>query len=115
MALGTKGGIRELCDRREAQAFRPAWRFLGLRGNRRLLGDQESVGCDTQGAMMVETGPSSALIVAEPEFLLEFLVVPFDQPAQLGEIDEPFNRSVGGQVGKPEPCRLGFVIGAHGE
>ena len=47
---------------------------------------------------MVEAGLSSALIVAEAEFLLELQIVPLDQPAQLGQADQPVDRGVGGQV-----------------
>jgi hypothetical protein len=37
---------------------------------------------------MMEASPASAFVVTEPDFLLEFLVVPFNAPAQLGEVDE---------------------------
>src|SRR5215218_6564134 len=38
--------------------------------------------------MMVEAAPAAALVVPEPEFLLELLVVAFDAPPELGEFDQ---------------------------
>src|SRR3954467_12291319 len=38
--------------------------------------------------MMVEPAPAAALVVPEPEFLLELLVVAFDAPPELGEFDQ---------------------------
>jgi hypothetical protein len=40
--------------------------------------------------MMVEAAPAAALIVTEADLLLEFEVVAFDPPAQLGLIDHAF-------------------------
>jgi hypothetical protein len=37
---------------------------------------------------MVKAAPSAAFVVAEPHFLLEFEIVTFDAPAQLGQIDQ---------------------------
>ena len=74
-----------LCVR---QIARTAWRDEFLRGNRVPLGDQESVGCDTQRGMMVEAPPSSPFEMSQPNFLLEFLIVALDPPSQLGDIDE---------------------------
>lgn len=37
----------------------------------------------------METGPATALIVTEPDFLLEVLVITLDAPAHLGEVDQP--------------------------
>src|SRR4051794_39321655 len=60
--------------------------------------------------MMVETSPATALVVAEAQLLLEFLIVPLDPPAQLGEIDETFQGRVASQVGEPELGRR-LVLG----
>src|SRR5260221_3586105 len=93
-------------DRVRYVPFRPQWRILGvdnlgelkaarttrrnmlLRGNRLPLGDQESVGRDAQRGVVVEAAPSTALEVAEPDLLLEFLIVTFDTPPQLCEVDQ---------------------------
>ena len=81
--------------------------FGGRGGNRRLLGDQESVGGDTQDGMMVEPGPAATLVVTKPEFLLEFPIAALDQPAQFGEIDQALDRGLGGEVGEPV---LGWLV-----
>ena len=44
---------------------------------------------------MMKAAPTSSFIMAEAEFLLELLVVPFDPPAQLGEIDQFGEGNVG--------------------
>ena len=46
---------------------------------------------------MVEAAPASAFVMVKSEFLLEFLVVALDAPAQLCRLDEPRNGRVGGQ------------------
>lgn len=53
------------------------------------LGDQESAGCDAQRGVVVETAPAASLVMPEPNFLLEFLIVASDAPAQFGEADQP--------------------------
>jgi hypothetical protein len=46
---------------------------------------QEPIGRKTQGGVMMETAPASSFKVPEPQFLLEFLIVAFDDPAVLGQ------------------------------
>ena len=43
---------------------------------------------DAQGGVMMEAALASALIVPEPESLLELLIVALDPPAQLSELHE---------------------------
>ena len=50
--------------------------------------DQEAVGGDAERGVMMEATPTAPFVVAESEFLLEVLVVPFDPPAQFGAIDQ---------------------------
>ena len=57
-------------------------------GNRLPLGDQEAVGGDAQRGVMMEATPAAPFIVAEPDLLLEFLIVALDAPAQFGGIDQ---------------------------
>ena len=38
--------------------------------------------------MMMETRPSSPLVVPEPDFLLELLIIALNSPAQFCEIDK---------------------------
>src|SRR6266702_9007100 len=70
-------------------------------GNRLLFGDQESVRRNAQRGMMVEPAPSATLIVIEPDFLLELLVVAFDAPAHFSEIDQAVERRILRKVRKP--------------
>src|SRR3954447_10861077 len=56
-------------------------------GNPHPFGDQEAIGRHAQTGMVVEAAPAAALIVPEPEFLLELLVVAFDAPPELGKLD----------------------------
>src|SRR5512144_1109839 len=49
----------------------------------------------------MEAPPAAALVVSEPEFLLEFLVVALDAPTQLRKIDQALERDLLGQGGKP--------------
>ncbi len=45
---------------------------------------------------MVEASPAAALVMSKAEFLLEFLVIALDPPAQLGQIDQPLEGDVVG-------------------
>ena len=49
------------------------------------LGNEKAVGRDTQGGVVMETLPAPALVMREAKLLLEFLVVPLDAPAHLGD------------------------------
>src|SRR4051812_39401055 len=44
--------------------------------------------------MVVEAAPAAALVVPEPQFLLELLVVAFDAPSELGEFDQAHEADV---------------------
>ena len=55
---------------------------------------------------MVEAAPAAAFVVTKAEFLLEFLVIALDPPAQLGQIDQPREGDVVRQVGEPVFGRL---------
>ena len=58
---------------------------------------------------MMEATPSAAFEVSETDLLLEFLIVAFDAPAQLGEVDEFAEVDVGRQRRQPIFGRLGFA------
>jgi hypothetical protein len=45
--------------------------------------------------MVVETSPTSPFVVTQPQFLLEFLVVALDPPAQFGGVDQLGDRAAG--------------------
>src|SRR5215207_9298536 len=50
---------------------------------------------------MVEAAPATALVVPEPEFLLELLVIALDAPPELGEFDQALEADVLGQGREP--------------
>src|SRR5215212_9791903 len=70
------------------KAKRPELRGGSRGGNSQPFGDQEAIGRHAQTGMVVEPAPAAALVVPEPEFLLELLVVAFDAPPELGEFDQ---------------------------
>ena len=45
----------------------------------------------------------------------QFLIVPLDQPAQLGQVDQAPDRGVGGQGGDPEPGPPALAMGPFDE
>ncbi len=50
-------------------------------GKSSAFAEQEAVGGDAQRGVMVEATPAASLVVAQPELLLEVLVVALDPPA----------------------------------
>ena len=50
---------------------------------------------------MVKPAPASAFVMTESEFLLEFLVIPFDDPALFGKGHHLLQLCTGRQSGKP--------------
>ena len=65
-------------------AYRKSELWLGAAafgGKRQSFGDQEAIGGDAQGSVVMETAPATAFIMTEPEFLLEFEIVALDPPA----------------------------------
>src|SRR5437764_6615331 len=79
------------------------------------LGDQEAVGGDTEGGMMVEAAPPAPFIIAEAELLLELLIIALDPPPQLCQIDQTIEGGIFGQSGKPILGRLGFAFWPLGQ
>src|SRR5215813_7675563 len=98
--MGGKGKLRE-----------PRGGTRSRGGNRLPLGDQEAVGGDAQRGVMMEATPASAFEVAQPEFLLELLVVALDAPAQLRNVDQTFEGDVGRQGREPVLGRLLLAFG----
>src|SRR6516162_6036548 len=60
---------------------------------------------------MMEAPPGAALVMAEADFLLEFLIVALDAPAQLGEVDQGGKRHVTTDGREPEFRGCSFVLG----
>src|SRR3989339_2150170 len=80
-------------------------------GKRTALGDQEPVGGDTEGGMMVKPPPASALKMTQADFLFEFLVVAFNAPPQLGRSYQLFKCYVCVKAGEPIFCGFWFSLG----
>ena len=78
-------------------------------GKSSAFAEQETVGGDAQRGVMVEATPAAPLVVSQPKFLLEVLVIPLNPPAQLGGIDQRTPADAGGQRGEEVLRRLGLV------
>jgi hypothetical protein len=59
----------------------------------------------------MQAAVAASFVVIEAQALLELAVVVLDAPAQLGELHEPADRGVGGQV--REPVLDGLVLAAR--
>ena len=68
--------------------FEPPGGTSSTGGNRLPLGDQEAVGRDAQRRMVMKAAPSAALEMAQPNLLLELLIIALDAPAQFGDVDQ---------------------------
>jgi hypothetical protein len=62
---------------------------------------QEAVGCNTQGGVMVKSTPVSSLVVAQAELLFKLLIVSFNAPAHFGCRDQLHKRGMNGQRREP--------------
>jgi L,D-transpeptidase catalytic domain len=60
---------------------------------------------------MVEAAPSPSFKMSQPDLLLEFLIVAFDPPSQLGNVDELTERDVFRKRRQPIFDRLLLAIG----
>src|SRR5205809_2182541 len=60
---------------------------------------------------MVEAAPSASFKMSQPDLLLEFLIVAFDPPSQLGNVDELTERDVFRKRRQPIFDRLLLAIG----
>src|SRR5258708_913498 len=61
--------------------------------------------------MVVEAPPTAPFVISKAEFLLEFLVVALDPPAQFRQIDEAVEGDVFGHSGEPIFDRFGLALG----
>src|SRR6478735_8576782 len=60
---------------------------------------------------MVEAAPAPSFKMSQPDLLLEFLIVAFDPPSQLGNVDELTERDVFRKRRQPIFDRLVLAIG----
>ena len=98
-----------------------AWHWLALEdaeplrslraGKEAALGRQEGVGSDEGHSVVVESPPGAAFVMVESEFVLEFLVVALDAPAELREADQLADLGLLGHGGEPVLRRLAAAFG----
>ena len=83
--------------------FRQAERFTGREPDGRRggkpapLGDQKTVSRNAQRGVVMEPAPAPPLKVAQPDLLLELLIIPLNPPAQLGLFHKITHRGLGWQ------------------
>lgn len=73
------------------------------------LGYQEPISRDAQRGVMVEPTPVAAFKVSQPQLLFQLLVVPFDDPAVFGHLDQSFELGVRRQCRQPVLGGFRFV------
>ena len=66
----------------------------GRGGKTAPLSNQEPVGCDAQCGMMVKSTPVAAFEVSQAQLLFQLLVIPFNDPALFGDLDQSFERGI---------------------
>ena len=71
---------------------------------------QETVGCNAQGGVMMKATPAPSLVVAQAEFLFKLLIVPFNAPAHLGGLDQIYQRGISGQRRQPILGRFCLIL-----
>src|SRR5208282_1241756 len=60
--------------------------------------------------MMMKPAPTSSLEMPQPQFLLQFFIVAFDDPTKLGQEDQVPEFRFRGQGGQPILRRFGFSL-----
>src|SRR5688500_15940616 len=74
---------------RAAGGERMRWASEGLvRGEKTSLANEEAIGRNAQGGVMMKAAPAASFIMIEPKFLLEILVIPLNSPAQFGPVNQ---------------------------
>ena len=100
---------------RSARTRRPAWPEVwrefggneskmtgsGRGGKTVPLGYQEPISRNAQCGVVVKPAPVATFEMAEPQLLLQLLVIAFDDPAVLGGLDQRFEAGSGRQCGYP--------------
>src|SRR6266852_9743919 len=71
---------------------------------------QETVGCNAQGGVMMKATPAPSLVVAQAEFLFKLLIVPFNAPAHFGGLDQIYQRAISGQRRQPILGRFCLIL-----
>src|SRR4030095_14416886 len=71
---------------------------------------QETVGCNAQGGVMMKATPAASLVVAQAEFLFKLLIVPLNAPAHLGGSNQIHQRGISGQRRQPILGRFCLIL-----
>src|ERR1700730_14968173 len=74
------------------------------------LCQQETIGCNAQGGVMMKATPAPSLVVAQAELLFKLLIVPFNAPAHLGGINQIYQRRISGQRRQPILSRFCLIL-----
>ena len=90
--------------------FEPPGGTSSTGGNRLPLGDQEAVGRDAQRRMVMKAAPSAAFKMAQPNLLLELLIIALDAPAQFGDVDQVIEGYRVWERREPVFGRLGLAL-----
>lgn len=64
------------------------------------LADEEAVGGDAQGGVVMKAAPAATFVMVEAKLLFQLKIVSLDAPAGFGGVDQRLNRGVRGQVGQ---------------
>src|SRR3989338_8072334 len=100
-------GSREVCNPGVGKVFLIEWSFFRAAMFKTIC-QQEAVGRDTQGGVMMKSTPAPSLVVAQAELPLELLIVPFNAPAHLSDLDQFHQRRFLGQRRQPILRRFGL-------
>jgi hypothetical protein len=80
------------------------------RGKTSQFRDQKTINCNTECGVMVNPFPPSAFEMSETQFLLEFLMVAFEDPAILGQCHKLFEANRCGHRSEPLFRRIDFGL-----
>src|SRR3954463_12208102 len=93
-----------------AAASRGVAQALGVgrarQGEKTSLANEEAIGRNAQGGMMMKAAPAASFVMVEPKFLLEILIIPLNPPAQLGPVNQIDQGGGRRQGRKPVLARL---------
>src|SRR3954463_5392629 len=71
------------------------------RGEKASLANEEAIGRQAQGDVVVQAAPGASLEVAEPDLLLELAVIPLDPPPSFSMAHQIGERRIGRQRDQP--------------
>src|SRR6478609_3221317 len=75
------------------------------------FGDEKAIGRYAQGRVVMKAAPTASLEMAQAEFLLEFLIIALDAPAQFCESHEFLDCRFSRQCAQEVLGRFDFALG----